>query len=285
MKIIEHPDAMQETALAARAAGRRLALVPTMGNLHEGHLSLIRLARQQADDVIVSNFVNPRQFGPNEDYAAYPRTFAADCRLSEAAGADIIFHPSAEAMYPPGSSTIVAEESLSRHLCGASRPGHFTGVCTVVAKLFHLTQPHIAIFGEKDAQQLRIIRRMVNDLDFPVTILAAPTCREADGLAMSSRNRFIPAALRPQAAGLFQTLNAAETAYQNGERNANNLLTLMQQTLARTAPDAVVDYLSLVDDETLQPLSGAFTRPALAAIAAHLGPPRLIDNRRLAAEA
>ena len=210
MNILQTAREMQQTALALRAQGKRIGFVPTMGNLHEGHLSLLRIARQHADVVVVSIFVNPTQFGPNEDFAAYPRTFEADRALCEQEHADIVFYPSVPEMYPGGTSVSVTENSLSRTLCGASRPGHFDGVCTIVAKLFNIVLPHIAVLGEKDAQQLRVLRRMVRDLRFPVEILPGPTIREPDGLARSSRNQYLTPAQRPQAACLRRALDEAE---------------------------------------------------------------------------
>jgi pantoate--beta-alanine ligase len=277
MKIITTAVEMQQAAQELRAAGRRIGFVPTMGNLHAGHLSLVRLARKGADVVVVSNFVNPAQFGPNEDFAAYPRTFAADCQLCEREGVDIVFHPSVAEMYPHGASVAVVETALSRTLCGAARPGHFEGVCTVVAKLFNLVLPHVAVFGEKDAQQLRIIRRMVRDLHFPVEIVAGPTVREPDGLAQSSRNQYLTPEQRPQAACLRRALDEAERRFAAGERNPQRLVQTMWDLVARQ-PAARIDYIAVVDDETLEPLTGPITRPALAALAVWVGTPRLIDN-------
>ena len=277
MKIIESASEMQQTALALRAQGRRIGFVPTMGNLHDGHLSLVRIAKQHADVVVVSIFVNPTQFGPNEDFAAYPRTFEADRALCEAEGVDLVFYPSVPDMYPAGASVSVTEKSLSRTLCGAARPGHFDGVCTVVAKLFNVVLPHVAVFGEKDAQQLRVIRRMVRDLRFPVDIVSGPTAREPDGLARSSRNQYLTAEQRPQAAGLRRALDEAERQFAAGERDPAALVAAMRAVVAR-APAAKIDYVEIVDDETLQPLAGPIARPALAALAVWVGTPRLIDN-------
>jgi len=277
MKIVESPFDMQAAADDLRAAGRRIGFVPTMGNLHEGHLSLIRIARKQANAVVVSNFVNPAQFGPGEDFDSYPRTFEADCALCEREGVDLVFHPTAGTMYPPDSSVIVAEQSLSRTLCGASRPGHFDGVCTVVAKLFHIVLPHLAVFGEKDGQQLRIIRRMVRDLHIPVEIVPGPTVRESDGLALSSRNQYLTAEQRPQALCLRRALDEAERLFAAGERDPSVLEAAMRAVIARE-PDARIDYASIVDDESLQPLDCPIVRPALAALAVWVGAPRLIDN-------
>lgn len=268
---------MQQAARALRAQGRRIGFVPTMGNLHEGHLSLVRLAKQRADVVVVSIFVNPTQFGPTEDFAAYPRTFEADRALCEQEGVDIVFHPPVPEMYPEGASVVVAETSLSRALCGAARPGHFDGVCTVVAKLFNVVLPHVAVFGEKDAQQLRVVRRLVRDLRFPVEIVPGPTVREPDGLARSSRNQYLNPEQRAQAPCLRRALDEAERLFAAGVRDPDVLVAAMRALIAK-CPDARIDYAEIVDDETLQPLSGPISRPALAALAVWVGPPRLIDN-------
>ena len=277
MRIIESALEMQQAALALRAQGRRIGFVPTMGNLHDGHLSLVRIAKQHADVVVVSIFVNPTQFGPNEDFAAYPRTFEADRALCAAEGVDLVFHPSVPEMYPEGASVAVTENALSRTLCGAARPGHFDGVCTVVAKLFNVVLPHVAVFGEKDAQQLRVIRRMVRDLRFPVEIVAGPTAREHDGLARSSRNQYLTPEQRPQAVCLRRALAEAERRFAAGERDPQKLVAAMRAVVAQ-APAAKIDYIEIVDDETLQPLAGPIARPALAALAVWVGTPRLIDN-------
>lgn len=283
MQIIESPAELQLAALALRSAGETIALVPTMGNLHEGHLSLVREARARASRVIVSDFVNPTQFGPNEDYASYPRTFEADCALLEREGADIVFHPAPEAMYPEGTSVSLVETSLSRNLCGAQRPGHFNGVCTVVAKLFLLAQPHVAVFGRKDAQQLRVIRRMVRDLNFPIEIVGAPIVREADGLAMSSRNQYLRPEERRQAPALHHALEACEKAFAAGERSVAALRGSILGVLAAEAPGGTPDYVELADDETLELLADGATvvRPVLAALAVRFGSTRLIDNTEL----
>lgn len=277
MKIIENPKEFQEWALAQRARGKRVGLVPTMGNLHEGHLSLVRIAKQRADVVALSDFVNPTQFGPNEDYSSYPRTFEEDCAKCEAEGVDAVFHPAPEAMYAADASVSLVERGLSKVLCGASRPGHFDGVCTVVAKLFLLAQPHVAVFGQKDAQQLCVIRRMVRDMFFPIEIVAAPISREADGLARSSRNRYLNPVERAQAPALRWALDAAEAAFARGERDAERLKSAMKTVLAAT-PLAKPDYVELVDAETLQAVEGRLERPALAALAVRFGTTRLIDN-------
>lgn len=281
MKIFEKPKELQAWALAERAAGKRLALVPTMGNLHEGHLSLVRIAREKADEVVVSDFVNPIQFGPNEDYAAYPRTFEDDCAKCEAEGVAAVFHPAPEAMYAADASVSLVERRLSKVLCGASRPGHFDGVCTVVAKLFLLAQPHVAVFGQKDAQQLCVIRRMVRDLSFPVEIVAGPISREADGLARSSRNQYLNPIERAQAPALRWALDAAETLFARGERRPEWLKAAAKTVLAAT-PLARPEYVELVDAETLESVEGRVERPALLALAVRFGGTRLIDNAVLA---
>ena len=277
MKIITAVHDMQTTAAALRAEGRRIGFVPTLGNLHEGHLSLIRLAKRHAEVVVVSIFVNPTQFGPDEDFTSYPRTFEADRARCNELGVDIVLYPSVDDMYPEGASIAVTENALSKTLCGASRPGHFDGVCTVVAKLFTIVQPHIAVFGEKDAQQLRVIRRMVRDLHFPVTIISGPTHREPDGLALSSRNHYLTPTQRAQATCLRRALDEAERLFATGERDPLRLQTAMREVIEQE-PDAKIDYVALVDDETLQPLTGPIERPALAALAVWIGQPRLIDN-------
>jgi len=280
MKIISTTSDMQQAAEALRAQGKRIGFVPTMGNLHEGHLSLIRIAKLKSDVVIVSLFVNPAQFGPSEDFDAYPRTFERDQTLCEEAGTDILFHPDGKEIYPDGVSVSVTENALSRTLCGAARPGHFDGVCTVVAKLFNIVLPHFAVFGEKDAQQLRIIRRMVRDLRFPVEILSGPTVREADGLAQSSRNQYLTPEQRPQATCLRRALDEAERLFAAGERDAD-IITAAMRALIGKEPAAKIDYVSIVDDETLQPLDGPIATPALVALAVWVGTPRLIDNTTL----
>lgn len=283
MKIITAVHDMQTTAAALRAEGQRIGFVPTLGNLHEGHLSLIRLAKRHAEVVVVSIFVNPTQFGPDEDFTSYPRTFEADRARCDELGVDIVLYPSVADMYPDGASSAVTENALSKTLCGASRPGHFDGVCTVVAKLFNIVQPHIAVFGEKDAQQLRIIRRMVRDLRFPVTIISGPTQREADGLALASRNQYLTPAQRAQAICLRRALDKADRLFAAGERDPLHLQAAMREIIEQE-PDAKIDYVALVDDETLQPLTGPIERPALAALAVWVGHPRLIDNTVLRPE-
>ncbi len=276
MKTIKSPSEMQTTALELRQQGKSIALVPTMGYLHEGHLSLVRLARKHGDVVVVSIFVNPTQFGPGEDFSKYPRDFKRDEDRCRKAGVDFIFYPPAKDMYAPDHSVFVVEENLSRDLCGAARPGHFRGVATVVAKLFNLVLPHAAVFGEKDAQQLRIIERMVRDLDFPVHIVRGPTVREPDGLAMSSRNAYLSPDERKQALCLKRALDRAVELYRTGERDPKKIAAALGIIIARE-PAAKIDYVKVVDDATLAPIA-AIERPALVALAVFVGKTRLIDN-------
>lgn len=271
------PEAMQRRALAWRREGLSVGLVPTMGYLHEGHLSLVRIARARADRVVVSLFVNPTQFGVGEDLDRYPRDEARDAALCEAEGVDVLFAPAAADMYATDHSLRIEESSLSRGLCGASRPDHFGGVLTVVAKLFNLCQPDLAVFGEKDAQQLRLIRRMVRDLNFPVEVVGGPLIRESDGVAMSSRNSLLSPDERAQATCLVQALRAIESAFRAGETQAGALVEVGRRTVD-AAPLATLDYLELVDDTTLEPVRGAITAPTLAAIAVRFPSTRLIDN-------
>lgn len=279
MKIITSPLDMQKTALALRRAGKRIGLVPTMGFLHEGHLSLVKLARLQADVVVLSIFVNPTQFGPNEDFSRYPRDFERDRTLCATAGVDIIFNPAPEAMYPPGHSVYVEENALSKVLCGAARPGHFRGVLTVVAKLFNLTLPDVAVFGQKDVQQARLIQQMARNLNFSTTIVVAPIIRESDGLAKSSRNTYLSPAERREALGLQQALKTARRLYREGERNAQRIIAAMQEGIERI-PSARVDYIAIVDADTLQPIA-TLNAPVLVALAVYIGKTRLIDNLTL----
>ena len=266
----------RHTVATVRSAKRTIALVPTMGALHDGHAALIRAAKQQCDFVIVSIFVNPTQFGPNEDFAKYPRTLEADRGLSGDAGADCLFVPSAEEMYPEFSVTFVDVTTLDGVLCGASRPGHFRGVCTVVLKLFNIVAPDVAIFGAKDAQQARIIRQMVRDLNVPVTVQVVPTVREADGLAMSSRNRYLIAEHRVIAPRIYAALQSVRERALAGEWDVARLESALAAQL-QAIPGARIDYARVVDNETLQPIT-RLERPALMAVAIYLGTTRLIDN-------
>jgi len=262
-----------------RRDGRRIAVVPTMGALHEGHLALLRAARGQADVVILTIFVNPTQFGPNEDLGNYPRDEAGDLHKARRAGIDLAFCPEPAAMYLPGAQTFVEVRELSQPLCGASRPGHFAGVATVVAKLFHITQPHVAVFGEKDYQQLAIIRRMVRDLDFAIEIASVPIVREADGLAMSSRNAYLSAEQRSAARSLSAGLAAAEHAFAGGERRAAALVAAARAPIEAEA-DTRIDYAELRDAEELTAIT-QIERRAVLALAVFVGTTRLIDNRVL----
>jgi len=257
-----------------RRAARPVVLVPTMGALHHGHAALIRRARKLAGSdgcVVVSIFVNPTQFGPSEDFSKYPRTLASDQALCREAGADLIFQPDVSAMYASDASVFIDESRLSDGLCGASRPGHFRGVCTVVAKLFLIVQPEIAVFGQKDWQQLAIIRRMVRDLDFPVKIVGHPTVRETDGLATSSRNRYLTPDERLAAPGIYKALRAAAAA-----KTPAAVLRSATRALA-AIPGARIDYIQLVDSETLAPARN-LKRSTTLATAVFLGRARLIDN-------
>lgn len=259
--------------------GLKVALVPTMGALHEGHLSLIALARRHADRVVASVFVNPVQFDRADDFARYPRDVERDGALLAGAGADVLFAPDVHEIYPAGAQTFVTVDQLAQPLCGAHRPGHFRGVATVVAKLFTIVQPDVAVFGEKDYQQLAVIRRMVRDLFLDVDVIGAPIVREPDGLAMSSRNRHLDEAERAAARCLSLALTAAEAAVAAGERNAAAITEAASAVLARE-PLARVEYLALVDPESLAPVAGMDDR-ALLALAVWIGSTRLIDNRLL----
>jgi pantoate--beta-alanine ligase len=263
----------------ARTGGAQVGMVPTMGALHEGHLSLIRAARAGNDVVVVSIFVNPTQFGPNEDLAKYPRDLEADVRLAEQAGGDMVFCPDALEMYAGDHSTWVDVQGLTDGLCGRSRPGHFRGVCTVVTKLFAICQPDRAYFGEKDAQQLAIIQRMVRDLNTRVEIVPCPIVREADGLAMSSRNVRLSPEARAQAPILHRSLGAARAAVEAGERSVEALDKLVRATLAQ-APLGKVDYVEIVRADDLTPVT-ELTVTCLIALAVRFGDVRLIDNTRV----
>ncbi len=277
VQVIEDPREMRIRGEDLRRDGRVIVLVPTMGFLHEGHVSLLREGRGRGDVLVISIFVNPMQFGPNEDYARYPRDVMGDLDKARAAGVDLAFVPSAAAMYPGQPLTRVVVDKLADGLCGPKRPGHFVGVATVVAKLFHLVAPHVAIFGEKDYQQLAVIRRMVADLDFGVEIVGMPIVREPDGLAMSSRNAYLTAEERVRALSLSRALAAAEARFRAGERDAARLVAAARDTIAE---GVTIDYVELVDAHTLQPVD-AVARPALLGLAAFVGKTRLIDNRVL----
>lgn len=288
MQVVETIAALQGWSDAQRAAGRRVALVPTMGALHDGHLSLVAEGRRRCDAVVVSIFVNPTQFDDPADLARYPRRFEADLEACRAAGVDVVFAPGAAEMYPPDAETTVDVAALSRPLCGRARPGHFMGVTTVVAKLLLAAKPHVAVFGEKDFQQLAVVRRMVRDLNFDVEIVGGATVREADGVALSSRNANLDPEARSQAVVLVRALEAAESAVAAGERDTARLLHRVRAEIAK-APRAEIDYAELRHPETLEPSSDPLDGPALLALAVFLRPPeaeegatvRLIDNRVL----
>jgi pantoate--beta-alanine ligase len=276
MKISETIEDTRAVCRAARSGGKRLGFVPTMGALHEGHLSLVRAAREVCDFIAASIFVNPTQFGPNEDLAKYPRSFNRDRELLEREGVAILFAPSAEEMYPTGAVTWVEVEGLSGKLDGRSRPGHFRGVTTVVAKLFHVVEPDAAFFGQKDAVQVAIVRRMVRDLNFPVEIVACPIVRESDGLAMSSRNTYLNKDERVRARVLYRSLQRVRESWEGGERSAERLKAAGRNEIQKE--NAVrLDYFEVVDAATLDPLEDA-RKGALVAVAAFVGTTRLIDN-------
>jgi pantoate--beta-alanine ligase len=290
MQLSKTINEIRETVALARRRGKTIGFVPTMGALHAGHGSLIQKARAECGYVVVSIFVNPTQFGPTEDFNKYPRTLDADSRLCESMGADCIFAPSAEEMYPqinvasasggpsavkPANLTWVDVEQLTSGLCGASRPGHFRGVTTVCAKLFHIVGPDKAYFGQKDAQQVAVIRRMVEDMNFPMEIVVCPIVREPDGLAMSSRNRYLSPDQRKKAVCLHQALCRCKERVEQGVVSADQLITQMTQVI--TSAGVQAEYISIVDARTLQPMA-SLTADALVALACRVGSTRLIDN-------
>ncbi len=277
MELIRRVSLMREISREKRGRGKKIALVPTMGALHDGHLSLVRRARDLADIVVVSIFVNPTQFGPREDYERYPRDLARDADLCIAEGVDYVFAPEANDMYPPGYRTWVEVEGLSSVLEGASRPGHFRGVCTVVLKLLNIVRPHFALFGQKDAQQAIIVRRMVRDLNVDVELVVCETVRQPDGLALSSRNAYLSPEDRAAATVLFRALERARVLVEDeGETDAARVEREVREVLAGE-PRVRVDYVALVDEDDLQPVE-RIERPVLVALAAWLGDTRLIDN-------
>ncbi len=276
MQILRTAGEMRNASRAAQRGQQRLGFVPTMGALHEGHLSLVRAARKHCESVIASIFVNPTQFGPNEDFGKYPRTFERDCELLRNEGVAVVFAPPVEEIYPPDAATWVTVDGLSDRLCGRSRPGHFRGVTTVVNKLFNIVEPDQAFFGQKDAAQVAILKRMVQDLRLPVEIVVCPIVREPDGLAMSSRNAYLSPGERTSALILSRTLQDMERRFRDGETNVSALIAMAKKTFA-SEPNVRLDYLEIVDPDTLQTL-GVLDRPALVAIAAFAGSTRLIDN-------
>ena len=271
----------QSACAQLRGEGRVLGLVPTMGALHEGHLSLVRAAKAECDIAAVSIFVNPTQFGPNEDFSKYPRTFEQDCALLEREGVDLIFAPTVDDMYPAGASTFVLVEGVSERLDGASRPGHFRGVTTVVSKLFHIACPHKAFFGQKDAAQVAVLRKMVRDLNCPLQLVVCPIVREPDGLAMSSRNRYLSEKERQQALVLQRALGEIEKRAAASETKSSALIEAARSVFA-SEPDVRIDYVAIVDPDTLIDIQDA-RGGALVAVAAFVGTTRLIDNLVIAA--
>ena len=276
MRILKTPDEMHAACVQRKREGKRLGFVPTMGALHEGHLSLVRAARAQSDVVAASIFVNPLQFAPSEDLAKYPRQFERDRQLLEAERCELLFAPEVSDMYPAGATTFVEVAGISDRLDGKSRPGHFRGVTTVVSKLFHIVEPDAAFFGQKDAAQVAIIRRMVRDQDFPVQIVVCPIVREKDGLAMSSRNAYLDPQQRKQATVLHRALMRVQTMADTGESSAEKLVAAGKEVIAEE-PAARLDYLEAVDWETLEPVTD-IGKGALIAVAAWIGTTRLIDN-------
>jgi pantoate--beta-alanine ligase len=276
MKVIHSIDEMRVLCRSAKRYDQRLGFVPTMGALHAGHLALIRAARAQSATVAASIFVNPTQFGPNEDYAKYPRALERDQQMLEAEGVSLLFAPTVEEMYPPGATTFVTVEGLSDRLCGRSRPGHFRGVATVVAKLLHAVEPDVAYFGQKDAAQVAIIRKMVRDLAFPVEIVVVPTVREPDGLALSSRNAYLNPSERKQALVLYRALCRVQTLADQGQRSARKLIEAAKDVF-REEPSVRLDYVEIVNQETLEAVDDV-SQGALVAVAAFVGSARLIDN-------
>lgn len=276
MYTVETVSEMQTISERLRLSGKTIALVPTMGFFHDGHLELMRIAHEYADTVVVSLFVNPTQFGEGEDLDAYPRDMEGDLAKAERVGVDYIFLPFVDEMYPEGYQTQVRVRDLARYLCGLSRPGHFDGVTTVVAKLFHITKPHLAIFGQKDFQQLTIISRMVRDLNMDIQIVGVPTIRESDGLAMSSRNSYLSPDERKSALVLKRALDMAQDLFNQGERNAKVIKKAIED-LIRNAPHTEIDYVSLCHSATLEELH-TLNDGALLALAVRIGKARLIDN-------
>lgn len=276
MEVLTTVQEVRGYVKACRSQGKSIGLVPTMGFFHEGHLSLMRAARRECDVVVVSLFVNPTQFGPHEDYDRYPRDLERDRVMAQEVGVDLLFVPTVEEMYPPGYATYVEVERLTDIMCGRSRPGHFRGVATVVTKLFNIVQPDRAYFGQKDAQQALVIKRMVRDLNMPVDIRVMPIVREEDGLAMSSRNVYLSPEERQSALVLIRSLRRAEEMVRDGERSADRIKEAIRETIG-SEQRARIDYVEVVDAEELKPLE-TIQGKALAAVAVFIGNARLIDN-------
>jgi len=276
MEIITSVEQMQNYVLSARNQGKSIAFVPTMGFLHQGHLSLLHEGRKNSDVLVLSIFVNPTQFGQGEDFDSYPRDLSRDTKLAETTGVDIIFAPTAEQMYPRGYATTIHVDNLTENLCGASRPGHFDGVTTVVAKLFNIVQPHRAYFGMKDFQQLAVIQQMVRDLNMPIDVVGMPIVREADGLAMSSRNSYLSPELRQQGLALVDAIRQVIASAQQGERSAQKLIDLTRHRISQE-PDAAIDYIQICHDQTLKDVT-TIDDHAVLLLAVRFGSTRLIDN-------
>ena len=279
MQLVTSIKKMQKLSLSLKRKGRKISFVPTMGALHQGHLSLVQKARKLGDFVVVSIFVNPTQFGPKEDYKKYPRDLKKDKELLQKAGCDLIFAPGVKDIYPEGYLTYVNVEKLSEKLEEASRPGHFKGVCTVVAKLFNIVQPDFAIFGQKDAQQAFIIKKMAEDLNFPVKIIVCPTVREKDGLAWSSRNSYLNTEERDQAKILYQSLKLGEKLIKAGEKNPLKVIKKMTEMIQQM-PLGKIDYIALTDTQTLEPVR-KIKGELLFSLAVKFGKTRLIDNLKI----
>jgi len=282
MQIFDTVSGLRTFLAAHRATGKRIGLVPTMGYLHAGHLNLVQVARHECDVVVLSIFVNPKQFGPQEDFATYPRDMEGDLRQAREAGADAVFAPSVAEMYPPGFLTEVAVHELTAPLCGASRPGHFNGVTTVVAKLFNIVGPDRAYFGQKDYQQVTVLRQMATDLCMPLEVITCPTVREPDGLAMSSRNAYLNPAERQAALVLSRALRVAEECLAQGERQGARLTATLRDCIAKE-PLACIDYVVVCDPQTLREVE-QISGTVLVALAIYIGKTRLIDNAILQAE-
>jgi pantoate--beta-alanine ligase len=283
MKIFNSPEEIQNYIKELKSEGKKISFVPTMGYLHEGHLSLMREAKKYGDVVVVSIFVNPTQFGPNEDLDKYPRDFKGDEAKCESVGVDIIFYPTVENMYPEEYQTYVTVEKVTKNLCGLSRPVHFRGVATVVSKLFNIVLPDFAFFGEKDFQQLVVIKRMVKDLNFPVKVVGCPIVRESDGLAMSSRNKYLSQEERKQALCLFKAIKRVKELFEKGERDSIKLTDEAKKIIEKE-PLASIDYVKIVDIESMEDINGNINKNALIALAVKVGNTRLIDNCKLILE-
>jgi pantoate--beta-alanine ligase len=276
MKVIKSVKKMQFYFESLRMKGEKIAFVPTMGYFHEGHLHLMKEAKKMADCVVVSIYVNPTQFGPKEDFSRYPRDFDRDLKMAQSVGVDLIFYPSDKEMYPVGYQTYVDVEKVTKNLCGMSRPGHFRGVTTVCCKLFNIVKPHIAVFGKKDFQQFVSIKRMVNDLNMDLQITGLPTVREDDGLAMSSRNKYLQKNERPSALTLFKSLKLAQKLYSGGERKSSIILNEVEKLIGRS-PFTTIDYVKICDIKTLKDVR-EIKNQSVIALAVKVGKTRLIDN-------